>query len=144
MAIGQSHKKWILWAVVIAVSFSLGFLVRQPAGASTSEPGSSADPIAAKSYVDQMATYKIVDLVAGEKLISTADGTEFVVRAGAVVAYNVAPNAGLANLTTGKSISSAVEIPRDNYILIPRKDRGLKATTNNTVVLVKGNYRIEN
>lgn len=141
MTMRKGRNKWMVWAAVIVVSFCLGFFIRQPAGATTTEPGSSTDPIAAKSYVDQMATYTLVTVEKGQKLIAN-EGTEFVLRMGSAVAYNVAPNAGLANLTTGKDISSAVVIPLNNHILTPRSGRGFRAS-NTVLVLIKGTYTIQ-
>ncbi len=144
MTMSKSHKKWIMWVLVIAVSFSVGFLVRQPAGASTAEPGSSADPIAAKSYVDEMAKFTRVTIEGAGKEFIGGEYTEFFIRQGSPVAINVAPNAGLSNLTRGVDISSSVTIPRDNLILVPRAGRGFKTVDNTTIVYVKGKYSIRN
>lgn len=138
-------RKWMIWAVVIAISFSLGFIIRQPAGASTTEPGTASDPLASQSYVDSLAKWQLINIPSGQKFLGW-EGTEFIVRMGKVTCIQ-GPSGGLSNLTTGKNIAGGAIIPLDNHILIPRADnnqftRGFRANEY-TLVMVRGPYVIQ-
>jgi hypothetical protein len=148
MTFMQSHKKWIVWVLVIAVSFSVGFLMRKPAGAATAEPGSSADPIAAKSYVDetvqkvaQTGTFKTITIPRGAKLVASA-GVEIIVREGTAVAIDSA-SGGLSDITKARDIKGGEIIPLNHLIVVPRTDgRGFRADSYRVIVIIKGEYSI--
>ncbi len=144
MTLMHSHKKWIVWVLVIAVSFSVGFLMRKPAGAATAEPGSSADPIAAKSYVDEVAqkgTYKTITLPRGAKLVAAA-GVEMIIREGSAIAIDSA-SGGLSDVTKARDIKGGEIIPLNHLIVVPRTDgRGFRVDTYRVIVIIKGAYTI--
>lgn len=104
--------------------------------AQTPEPGSSADPLVSKSYVDQMTLYRIVNVPAGQSIIGEA-GTEMVLRGGKATAITTAQG-GLLNVSAGHDMVQGMEVPPNHLIIIPRSDgRGFKATTD-LILMVKG------
>ena len=144
MTLKHGYKKWILWVLVIAVSFSVGFLMRRPAGAATAEPGSSADPIAAKSYVDEVAqvgTFKTITLPRGAKLVASA-GVEMIIREGSAVAID-STSGGLSDVTSARDIKGGEIIPSNHLIVVPRTDgRGFRVDSIRVIVIIKGNYTV--
>ena len=145
MIMSKSHKRWIMWVLVIAVSFTVGFLVRRPAGASTAEPGSSADPIAAKSYVDEVAhtgTFKTVTLYPPAKLVAS-QGVELIVREGTAKAIE-GTSGGLSDVTAGRNIRGGEIIPANHHIVISRTDgRGFEVISSRVIILIKGEFSVK-
>jgi len=85
------------------------------------------------------ATFKLVDLPAGKKLIMEVGG-EAVLRIGSATC--VAPSTtGLIDLTTGQVIENDSALTANHLYLATIADRGL-AATNAVKVLVKGSYTI--
>lgn len=130
--------------------------------AQTPEPGSSADPLVSKSYVDQVlaalpnkayvdqavtalatkeqvglwTAFRVVTVPAGQAIIGDG-GTEIVLRGGQATAVTSAQG-GLLNATSGKDMTKGEIIPPNNLIVIPRNDgRGFLAVTD-LVLMVKG------
>lgn len=104
--------------------------------AQTPEPGSSADPLVSKSYVDQLSLFRVVTVPAGQAIIGEG-GTEIVLRGGKATAI-VTEQGGLLNVTRGVDMKQGEEIAPNNLIVIPRSDgRGFKAETD-LVLMVKG------
>lgn len=104
--------------------------------AQTPEPGSGADPLVSRSYVDQMTLFRVVTVPAGQTIIGEG-GTEIVLRGGKATAITTAQG-GLLNVSAGTDMTQGEEIPPNHLIIIPRSDgRGLNATTE-LVLMVKG------
>lgn len=133
-------------------------------------PGSSADPVVTKSYVDSMFnslksqiesgsisapadapavqtpapadnTFIVVQLAAGESLIGEG-GTEIILRSGQ--ASGVSQNQdGLSDVTTGKDIKAGASVEKNHLLIVPRSDgRGIKCSTS-AYIMVKGAYSIQ-
>lgn len=121
--------------LVVAVALLSGVLVGRVT-AQTAEPGSSADPLVSKSYVDQASLFRVVDVPAGQRIIGEA-GTEIVLRGGQATAI-VTQQGGLLNVSAGTDMVQGAKIPPNHLIIIPRSDgRGFQAETN-LVLMVKG------
>lgn len=122
-------KRWYLPALVLLAAVAV--LAGAGAGhlrATAAEPGSDADPLVAKSYVDKLVALKVLELKAGQTLRAEA-GAELVLRAGRAVALT-GPQGGLADLTAGRDIQAGEPVPANHLILVPRTDgRGIKALT---------------
>lgn len=104
--------------------------------AQTAEPGSSADPLVSKSYVDQIALFRVVTVPAGQRIIGAA-GTEMVLRGGQATALTSAQG-GLLNASAGTDMQQGMAIPPNHLIIVPRDDgRGFLAVTD-LVLMVKG------
>lgn len=117
--------------------------------AQTPEPGSSADPLVSKSYVDQVmaslptreyvaqwTAFRVVTVPAGQGIIGDG-GTEIVLRGGQATAVTT-QQGGLLNVTAGVDMKQGEPIPPNHLIVVPRNDgRGFRAVTD-LVLLVKG------
>lgn len=105
------------------------------------QPGSNADPLVSKSYVDQYVQFRVVNLTKGQMLVADG-GTELVVRAGQAAAV-ASLSGGVSDLTGGKDLKQDEPVSANHLLLIPRSDgRGLKATTD-AIVLVRGTYLVQ-
>lgn len=125
----------LLPLLAVAAALVSGVLVGR-ATAQTAEPGTGADPLVSKSYVDQAALFRVVEVPAGQVIIGEA-GTELVLRAGQATAI-VSPQGGLLDVSGGNDTPQGAQIPANHLIVIPRSDgRGFKATTD-LVLMVKG------
>ncbi|MDK2883084.1 MAG: hypothetical protein PWP58_1420 [Bacillota bacterium] len=135
-------KRWYLPVLVLLAAVAV--LAGAGAGhlrATAAEPGSDADPLVAKSYVDKLVALKVLELKAGQTLRAEA-GAELVLRAGRAVALT-GPQGGLADLTAGRDIQAGEPVPANHLILVPRTDgRGIKALTP-VVLLVRGGATVE-
>lgn len=133
-------KRWYL----VGALFLAAALAGAGAGrlwAAGAEPGSDADPLVAKSYVDKQTVLQVLELKDGQTLRAEA-GTELVLRAGRAVAVT-SPQGGLADLTAGRDIQGGEAVPANHLLLIPRSDgRGLKALTS-VVILARGGATVE-
>ncbi|SET06197.1 hypothetical protein SAMN05660297_01265 [Natronincola peptidivorans] len=144
-------------------------IVGQVVYANTKEPGSSEDPLVTLSYVEQRieqvrfyideklsssqpgqpsgdstkgGSLELVYLSTGERLIADA-GTEIILRAGNAVAID-SHRGGLSDVTAATDIRMNQQIPPNHLIIVPREDgRGVRALTNDVILLVRGKYTIE-
>lgn len=141
-------QKWRYGLIGAVVAFIVASV--SPGIAAAPDPGTSADPIVTKSYVDQAVSkatgatgqvFKVVELNAGQK-ITGYEGTEMVVRL-KYTAEAYSPNSnGLSDLTNGLNVASGTMVGDNHLLLFPRSDgRGLKIT-GHTFVLVKGQYTL--
>ena len=131
-------------------------------------PGSSADPVVTKSYVDSMfnslkaqlesgdysvsgeapapqaapeSSFIVVQLAAGESLIGEG-GTEIILRSGAASAIG-ANGVGVSDVTVGKDLADGVDIEKNHLLIVPRTDgRGIKCSKD-AYVMVKGAYSVK-
>lgn len=89
------------------------------------------------------STFEIVSLKNGQQLVCGA-GTEIILRAGYATAIG-SDLGGLSDTTGGIDIVNGKDIPRNHLLIIPRDDgRGLQTKApNNTIVMVKGSYKIQ-
>lgn len=125
--------------LAVAAALVAGGLVGR-ATAQTAEPGTGADPLVSKSYVDQATLFRVVEVPAGQVILGEA-GTEMVLRSGKATAI-VSPQGGLLDVTGGTDTPQGAPIPANHLIIIPRSDgRGFHAVTN-LVLMVKGRVSI--
>lgn len=136
-------KRWYLvGALLLAAALAgAGTVAGHLVGAAAPEPGSDADPLVAKSYVDRLAVLQVLELKSGQT-VRAAAGTELILRAGRAAAVT-SPQGGLADLTAGRDIQAGEAVPVNHLLLIPRGDgRGLKALTP-AVILARGGATVE-
>ena len=104
--------------------------------AGAANPGSSADPLVTKSYVDQYVQWTIADMKAGQVFEGKA-GTELLIRRGDAVVVDGTGN-GIPDLTGGTDLQAKQKVPLNHLLLIPRDDgRGFIAT-GSVVVMYRG------
>lgn len=142
---GAVTRRWQAWAAALALAALAGvvgaWLGARGARAAGADPGSSADPLVSKSYVDQYVLFQVVNLARGQRLVADG-GTELVVRAGQATAI-VSDKGGLSDLTAGRDIQAGEPVPTNHLVLVPRSDgRGLVARTD-LVLLVRGTYAVQ-
>lgn len=133
-------KQIITLAVVGATLVGAGFWAGH-AAASTGDPGSAADPLVSKSYVDQAQSFKVLTLQAGTTIYGES-GTELILRGGAATAI-ASPQGGLQDSTAGIDVGQGQPVGLFHLLVVPRTDnRGLRIQTLSWV-MVKGNYTLK-
>lgn len=131
-------KKSVIIFIVTILVMVLGVSI---AMAATNQPGSEADPVVTKSYVDSRTSYSPISLTAGQKLIG-GEGTEIILRSGEATAIDNGAN-GISDLTIGTDLMTGSQVVTNHLLLVPRKDgRGITATTD-IWVMVRGTYTIQ-
>ncbi len=140
--------------VFLALVMLSSYVISQ-VSAETIAPGSVADPLITKSYLDQniqlavsselakQTSVQVVTLQQGETLFADA-GTEIIVRTGTTVAVSKDSN-GIPDLTSGKDIAPGALIETNHLLLFPRDGRGIKGSTTNKsdiYVVIRGGYNI--
>lgn len=140
-----SPRRLFAWLAALGLATLLGlggFLAGREsvARAGTPEPGSDADPLVTKSYVDQFVQVTVVNLKAGQTLVAEA-GTEIVLRSGEATAVEAGGN-GLADVTAGRDLTRGMPVPTNHLLIASRSDgRGLTARTD-SFVLVRGPHSV--
>jgi len=120
--------------LVLAVAVALMVVVG--ARASSPEPGSAADPLVSRSYVDEQVGLRIVVLEPGQ-VLECAAGTEIILRTGQAVAVG-SEAGGLSDVTEGRDVADGERISANHLLIVPRADgRGLRAVTR-VIVMVRG------
>ena len=130
------------------------------------EPGSEADPLVSKSfvekkieelmeYIDQKVNgsnssvvegaWAVVEVPEGKSLICYG-GTEIILRSGRATAISIVKSGienGVTDVTAGRDLKMNEEIEQNHLLIIPRTDsRGAYSVTH-TYWLVKGDYEIK-
>ncbi|MDA8096467.1 MAG: hypothetical protein C4575_08405 [Desulforudis sp.] len=136
----------------VALLLGVGLIFSVYASADRSEPGTSADPLVTRSFVEEYVqrqlgqapsgggTWQIVTLSPGQVFLG-GDGTEFIVRGGQVVVVDPT-GSGIPSLTSGTNLTNGRTIPANHLGLVPRKDgRGLKANTN-VIIMYRGSAEV--
>ena len=115
------------------------------AGAFAAEPGSEADPLITRSYVESViyptTRFKVVEVPAGKSVIFSA-GTEAILRMGncTVIATQ---KGGLSDVTMGYDLPQGTVVQGNHHLICPLDDgRGLKAS-NTCLIMIKGDYKIK-
>lgn len=117
-----------------------------------SAAGDNDDPLVSLSYLEERLAkvtgaaksdaLEVIELMNGETLVGN-EGTEITLRGGRATAYGVGKFAGLADITEGRDIETSESLKYNHLLIVPRSDgRGIRATTNNTWVMVRGEYKI--
>ena len=130
--------KKILPLLLTGILF-FGIGMAAASGADTT-PGSEADPLVSKSYVDGKTSYVPLQLQPGQSLIGD-EGTEIILRSGEGTAIDNGAN-GVSDISGGRDLMSGMKVELNHLLLIPRGDgRGIKVTTE-AWVLIRGSYTI--
>lgn len=162
---GKGMKKWGYGVTGAALAVIVSTL--STGAAAPAEPGSDADPVVTKSYVEQIrqdilnqvkgsgsgtqnptpgesATLVVEKVEEGSTVIGYA-GTELILRTGKAVAHTPAGDGyGLPDLTAGTNITKGKNIPANHHLLLPQNDeRGLKVVKGPAYVMIRGAYVIK-
>jgi hypothetical protein len=137
----RSGKVRAFAAVLAICVFAAGFLIGQRGRAATIAPGSDADPLVTRSYVDQFSSLLVLQLGPGQKLEGNG-GTEIIVRSGTARAV-ASSQGGVCDLTGGKDLAQGERVPLNHLLILPRTDgRGIVADTA-LFIMVRGPYVIK-
>ncbi len=149
MKICVKKRKVGIVALFITALFIFGIILFQAglkAGAASSQPGSSGDPLITKSYLDQRLSelgaeknsYGKVTVAKG-KTITAFAGTEMIVYSGN---GTVIGTAGLLNLSSGQVFQKETSIVLYNLYFSPASSSGITAKSE-LIVFVRGDYQIK-
>lgn len=161
----MNKRSWIILLVAAALLAASCFAA---VFADDTVPGTAADPVVSKSYMDaQIAIlqtqidalqeqvealegsggqggaqqFVVVKVDAGKKLIGGAS-TEIILRSGTATAIAGA-SGGVADITGGTDLSTGTSVAKNHLLLIPVDDgRGIKCT-GTCYVMVKGDYTLK-
>lgn len=132
-------KRVVLAAAVGIGLLGFGFWIGG-ATAGTADPGTAADPLVSKSYVDSMLSFQVVNVPKDSALVGEG-GTEIALRAGQATAIASAMG-GLLDVTEGVDLAQGAAIKANHLLVVPRTDgRGVTAKTD-AIFMVKGVYAI--
>lgn len=144
------HEKRLWAAAVLLVLLAAAGGYAAFAGASGGDPGSAADPLVTKSYVEEYVAgyvqkalqnlqgpaWQVKVVPAGQAFLGAA-GTEFILRSGVAVAVDPTGN-GIPDVTAGTSLPAGQSVAANHLYIIPRDDgRGFLARSE-VVVMYRG------
>lgn len=157
--------------ILAAAALLLVLSVLVPVSGAGTVPGSAADPVVSKSYVDAQtkalqdrvtslesrfdslpgasegpsapaaAAFEVVKLEAGQSLTAGA-GAEIILRSGTASAIG-SSSGGVADVTEGSDLATGAAVSKNHLLLIPADDgRGIKCASL-CYVMVKGGYTVK-
>jgi hypothetical protein len=100
------------------------------------EPGTTADPLVSKSYLDQVFRFHSVAIPAGDKLPLNA-GALLTVRSGRVK-LRAAPQKTLIDLTAGQEIAGNAFLPVHHLLLVPEAGGHFLEAQSLSLIMVMG------
>lgn len=109
------------------------------------QPGTDADPLITKSYIDSVVypntRFQVVEVKAGKSLIASS-GTEMILRMGNCSVIGT-QKGGLSDVTMGFDLANGITVQGNHHLICPLDDgRGLTAVTD-CLIMVKGKYEIK-
>ena len=129
-------KQSMITLALLAVLLLVG--TGYAAGAAGAQPGSNADPLVSKSYVDEQVAS--IQKKSGYEAITLSKGKQLVCAKGAQVV--VTATGSLSDLTEGKKVAKGKAVSTDHSFLVLKENTGVKATKSATV-FVQGQYSIK-
>lgn len=114
-------------------------------GSYAAQPGTDADPLVTKSYIESVVypatRFQVVNVPAGKKVIFSA-GTEAILRMGTCSIIGT-QKGGLSDVTMGYDLADGIVVQGNHLLIAPLDDgRGLKTSTE-TILMIKGKYEIK-
>lgn len=109
------------------------------------EPGTEADPLITKSYVENVVypatRFQVVEVPAGKSAMLGA-GTEAILRMGSCNVIGT-QKGGISDVTMGFDLPDGTVVQGNHHLICPLADgRGLKATSD-CLIMIKGEYTIK-
>ncbi|MGI5838067.1 MAG: hypothetical protein ACOX8W_00165 [bacterium] len=139
MLVTQTRKAAVIFLLMMLMGGG-GFFLGQSAKAAGTEPGSEADPLVARSYVDQYVGLRVVSVPAGQRLTAGV-GTEIIIRDGKAAAV-AGTGGGLSDLTAAKDLKAGEVLALNHLLLVPREDGRGFAAVSDVTALVRGQYEV--
>lgn len=115
------------------------------AGTYAAEPGTQADPLITKSYVESVLypqmKFNVVDVPAGKTVICGA-GTELILRMGTCSVVGT-QKGGVSDVTMGFDLADGIAVQGNHLLIVPLDDgRGVR-TSSDCIFMIKGTYSIK-
>ena len=139
-----SRRVWLWGAAAVLTAVLIGgagFVAGRSAVAATTDPGSDADPLVSKSYVDQYTQMQVVSLKSGQTMTAEA-GTEIVLRSGEAHAVETG-GFGLSDVTGATDLRNGGRIPANHLLLVPRSDGRGVAADSDVYLMVRGVFTVK-
>ena len=86
---------------------------------------------------DNTAGFTVVTLRSGQSLVCSV-GVEIMLRTGSAIGFGAGP--ALVNYTNGETLSDGASLTANNMYLVTIEGNGIRATSDSTRVLARGNY----
>lgn len=130
-------KRITIVLCVLGVIFTLGSYAAQP--------GTDADPLITKSYIDSavipQTKFQVVEVPAGKSVIGGA-GTEMILRMGTCSVIGT-QKGGVSDVTMGYDLADGIIVQGNHLLIVPLADgRGVYASTD-CILMIKGGYEIK-
>lgn len=144
-------KNWLVGIVAVLV------LVLATAIVIAANPGTEADPLISKSYIETVLKpeiyayieqesnqgFAVVNVSAGKTVVCEA-GTELILRMGQATVIG-SDRGGLADVTQGLDLADGTTVPANHMLIVPLGDgRGVKINkSTDAILMIKGGYTIK-
>ena len=114
-------------------------------GAYAAEPGTEADPIVTKSYIESIVyprtSFKVIDVPAGKSVICSG-GTEAILRMGTASVIGT-QKGGVSDVTMGFDLANGTVIQGNHHLIVPLDDGRGFSTSTDCIFMIKGSYTIK-
>lgn len=115
------------------------------AGSYAAQPGTEADPLITKSYIESVVypatRFQIVNVPAGKSVICSA-GTEMILRMGSCSVIGT-QKGGISDVTMGYDLADGIVVQGNHLLIAPLDDgRGVRTSTD-CIFMIKGAYQIK-
>lgn len=115
------------------------------AGSYAAQPGTDADPLITKSYIESVVypatRFQVVNVPAGKSVICSA-GTEMILRMGTCSVIGT-QKGGMSDVTMGYDLADGIVIQGNHLLIAPLDDgRGVRTSTD-CILMIKGAYEIK-
>ena len=115
------------------------------AGSYAAQPGTEADPLITKSYIDSVVApkmkFSVVEVPAGKSVIGKA-GTEIILRMGTCSVIGT-QKGGVSDVTMGFDLADGIVVQGNHLLIVPLDDgRGVR-TSEKCIFMIKGDYEIK-
>ena len=144
-------KNWLVGIVAVLV------LVLATAIVIAANPGTEADPLISKSYIETVLKpeiyayieqesnqgFTVVNVSAGKTVVCDA-GAEVILRMGQATVIG-SDRGGLADVTQGLDLADGTVVPANHMLIVPLGDgRGVKINkSTGAILMIKGGYTIK-
>ena len=114
----------------------------------TTNPSNDDNPAPGEENMDTVtmpATYQVVELKFGNRLVAKNGALELILRPGSrAVVLSPFEDQGIADLTNGAELLDGAELPINAYLLLPRADdgRAVEVTSDVAYLMIRGEYEI--
>ena len=115
------------------------------AGSYAAQPGTEADPLITKSYIESVVypatKFTVVEVPAGKSVICSA-GTEIILRMGTCSVIGT-QKGGVSDVTMGYDLADGIVVQGNHLLIVPLDDgRGIRTSTN-CIFMIKGSYEVK-